>query len=381
MKTNRIILILLLFMAIKAEAQKKNSISLIIGCYTPSEQLNSNTTKSAAIVNFNQENGIITLTDTLHAGVNASFIAVDKKRRVFYAVNELNGDIPAGKVLSFKYSLPWMGATKLSECNNTGNDPCHVSLSAKNKIVTVSNYSSGNIVSIKTNNSGELDCNSSIGHQHKGRGVTEQQSGPRAHQTVAAPFGNYIYTCDLGTDEIYIYKVSKNPFNTEQKHIVKLDSGAGPRHITFHPNKKFAYVVNEINGNVEVFAVNKKDGNLNHLQTIASAPEETKHLAGSADIHFTYDGKYLYTSNRGPFDEIVCFEVDSKTALLTYKSVYPSGGKGPRNFWISPNNRFLLVANQRTNNIVVYAINAADGSLTPTKQELNLYAPVCIAEL
>ena len=179
----------------------------------------------------------------------------------------------------------------------------------------------------------------------------------------------------------FVYKINRNPFLVDPIHTIKTEPGAGPRHMLFHPNKQYAYVVNELNGTVECFQVNKKSGHLNRFQTIATTPDSLKSQAGSADIHITSDGRYLYTSNRGPFNEIVCFEVNQTTGELKINGHYPSGGIGPRNFRISNNNHYLLVANQRSNNIVVFRIDPANGALTPTGEKLELHAPVCITEL
>ena len=381
MKQIRLLAALCLISLGSLQAQKKEVETLIVGTYTPATELNNPETKSAYIVLFDAENGSLQLIDSLHAGYNASFIAADRKKKHFYAVNELGGKEPKGKIKAFNYSMPWTQAKEMGECSTLGNDPCHVSLSRKHNIVTAANYSSGNLVSIKTDKGGALECIHTVNNQHVGRGGSEKQTAPRAHQVVEAPFGQYLYACDLGTDAIYVYKMNLRPFAVEPIHTIKTEPGAGPRHMLFHPNKKYAYVVNELNGTVECFLVNKKSGQLNRFQTIATTPDSLKSQAGSADIHITSDGKYLYTSNRGPFNEIVCFEVNPKTGELKINGHYPSGGLGPRNFRISNNNQYMLVANQRSNNIVVYGIDPTNGALTPTGEKLELHAPVCITEL
>ncbi len=381
MKRQIVLVLAICGINIGMKAQHSALETLIIGTYTPKEALQSTDTPSAYVVTFNAENGNLTLIDSIHTGINASFIAADTKRKQFYAVNELAGAIPQGKIRAFSYSIPWNRAVASSICSTQGNDPCHVSIDTKNNMVTAANYSSGNIISIKTNTLGKLNCDQKINNQHKSGNKSEASTPPHAHQTTKAPFGNYLYACDLGANAIFVYKIKNHPLAVEPLHTIEAEPGAGPRHMLFHPNQKFAYVVNELNGTVECFSTNKKNGNLSRIQTVATTPDSLRTKAGSADIHITSDGKYLYTSNRGVFNEIICFEVNTKTGMLRIIGHYPSGGTGPRNFMISNNNRFMLVANQRSNKVVVFAIDPQNGALTPTDNSLEIHAPVCITEL
>ncbi len=362
-------------------AQRAKVETLIIGTYTPSHELKDPQTKSAYIVTFDAEKGTLQLIDSIHAGINASFIAANHRQKRFYAVNELGGQTSQGILKSFRYTIPWTQAVETSSCSTMGNDPCHVSIDPKNNMITAANYSSGNIISIKTNKKGDTECHQKINNQHTSEAETTRPRTPHAHQTVTAPFGNFVYACDLGMDAIYVYRIGHRPFSVNRVHTIKTEPGAGPRHMLFHPNQKFAYVANELNGTVECYSVNKKTGNLTRIQTVPTTTDEFKSKAASADIHITTDGKYLYTSNRGIFNEIICFEADPITGLLRIIGRYPSGGKGPRNFRIANNNRYLLVANQRSNNVVVFEIDSKDGALIETGNRLNIHAPVCITEL
>jgi 6-phosphogluconolactonase len=124
--------------------------------------------------------------------------------------------------------------------------------------------------------------------------------------------------------------------------------------------------------------VDRKAGSLSHFQTVATS-EKTK--TDAADIHITSDGKFLYSTNRADLNEIVCFAVDSKTGTLTRNGRYPTNGRGPRNFMISANNKYILIAHQYTNNITVFKVNPSDGSLTDTGNSVKMHSPVCITKL
>ncbi len=360
---------------------KQEPYTLIIGTYTHPSAMGNSNSSSAYIAKFDQEIGQITIIDSLHAGFNASYIAADTRKQILYAVNELNGNEPQGKVRAYIYTIPWSSARLLSECSTMGNDPCYVSVSANEGVVSVANYSSGNISVFPTNSDGSLNCTKATAHQHHGLGPHANQASPHAHQAIGAPFGNYIYSCDLGCDDILVYSIDTQTSIPSVVHTIRTAAGAGPRHLAFHPTKNFAYVINELNGTIESFAVDTKNGNLEKIQTIATSDDGATDRAASADIHITSDGKYLYASNRGGMNDIACFAIDNKKGTLTRKGNYSSGGKGPRNFSISPNNRFMIVANQHSNNIVVMSIDKATGALTPTGSEIKLYAPVCITNL
>lgn len=372
---NYLITVLFLMMAITASSQTIST--LIVGTYTPRDKSAEKETPSAYIVQFDETTGSITVTDSVAAGLNASFIAADRDRKVFYAVNELNGSSPKGEVRAFGYTIPWSNATFMGGCSTLGNDPCHVSVSKKSKLVSVANYSSGNVVFIPTDNRGALLCHQSAEDRHSGSGPHPNQTSPHAHQALASPSGNFIYSCDLGTDQILIYSTKKGG-KPQLISSVNTSPGAGPRHLTFHPSHKYAYVINELNGTIECFKVDRKAGSLSHFQTVATS-EKTK--TDAADIHITSDGKFLYSTNRADLNEIVCFAVDSKTGTLTRNGRYPTNGRGPRNFMISANNKYILIAHQYTNNITVFKVNPSDGSLTDTGNSVKMHSPVCITKL
>jgi 6-phosphogluconolactonase len=152
--------------------------------------------------------------------------------------------------------------------------------------------------------------------------------------------------------------------------------GAGPRHITFAPSGKFAYVIEELSGTIIAFSYN--NGRLHQLQSISSVPPDFHGFAGSADIHVSPDGKFLYASNRGESNTIAVFSVNPLTGLLKAKQFDSVQGKAPRNFNFDPSGNFLLVANQDTDEIVIFKRNKQTGLLTDTGQRISAGNPVCI---
>jgi 6-phosphogluconolactonase len=186
-------------------------------------------------------------------------------------------------------------------------------------------------------------------------------------------------TTDLGTDKINIYRIDPSmistPLTPAAQEFVAVKPGSGPRHLTFHPNAKFAYLIQEMAGMITVF--DYKDGKLSEKQTITMLSPDFKGRVGAADIHVSPDGKFLYGSNRGEANEIVIYSIDKK-GLLTLVGRQTTQGKSPRNFAIDPSGKYLLVANQDSNEIVFFTRNPKTGLLTSSGAKIQVNKPVCL---
>lgn len=292
---------------------------------------------------------------------NPSFIALSKDKKALIAVNEVNRD-STGTVKSFKVEGDTL--TLLSTASSGGAHPCHVSVSDDGQIV-VANYTGGNIGWLSVTSNGLLSNLLSV-TQHEGSGPTNRQLAPHAHS--AWFIGDDVISCDLGTDELWIYD---QLFNLKQK--VKMEAGAGPRHLSVHPNGKWIYVVNELNNTVT--RVVKDEEKWQVAESISTLPSDFNGFSFCADIHISNDGKYVYASNRG-HNSIAVFSVDEEgvLSLIANESVR---GDHPRNFALSPDDKFLLVANKDTENIVVFKRNDSTGLLSYVS-EIKAFSPVCI---
>ena len=157
--------------------------------------------------------------------------------------------------------------------------------------------------------------------------------------------------------------------------FAKVEPGAGPRHLTFHPNGKFLYVINEMQSSVTAFSYDA--GALRNLGTVSTLPKEFKGNNDAAEIAVHPTGRFLYGSNRGD-DSIAVFSIDPTAGTLTPVEYASTRGKTPRNFSIDPTGSHLIAANQDSNSVVVFRIDAKTGRLTPTGQVLELPSPVCV---
>ncbi|RZL28169.1 MAG: lactonase family protein, partial [Pedobacter sp.] len=180
---------------------------------------------------------------------------------------------------------------------------------------------------------------------------------------------------DLGEDRIYIYKY--NPQSKNQilvlKTVLSTNAGSGPRHLTFTPNGKFAYLAHEFNRSITGFYY--ANGSLKKIQEIGTTPKGFEGKIDGADIHVSPDGKFLYETNRGDANTISVFSILS-TGILRFVETVSTLGKGPRNFTIDPSGKFVLVAHQYTNDVVIFKRNKITGKLSDSGKRIEVAAPV-----
>lgn len=345
---------------------QQNHHNLLIGTYT-------NTCKSDGIYvyDFNSETGDFILKSSTKEVISPSFLTLSPDKKFVYAVNE-NG--VKSEVSAFSYNTVSGNLGFLNSQSSRGNDPCHIIYDDKN--VIVSNYSGGILALLRTNDEGSLKDESEI-IPFSGKSINkDRQEKPHIHQAVFSRDMKYILVADLGTDNIYSYKYNPNKekgiLNSQIKNAVK--AGSGPRHLTFSANGKYVYTLGELDGSVSVYRFNKGVLSLHYSTTIV--PKEGDEIS-AAEIAISPDGKYLYTTNRGTFNTITCYKI-KKDGRLEYVQTTSTLGKGPRSFTIDPSGKFLLVAHQYTNDVVVFSIDKSTGKLTDTGKKLELCAPVCL---
>jgi 6-phosphogluconolactonase (cycloisomerase 2 family) len=189
---------------------------------------------------------------------------------------------------------------------------------------------------------------------------------------------NWLWATDLGKDKIYkfnIHATSDTILVRDTECTSVLEAGSGPRHLVLHPNGKWVYSINELKGTITVFK--QDNGKLSAIQYIASDTTPGIGGKGSADIHLSPDCRFLYSSNRLKNDGIAIFSVNPDDGLLT-KVAYQETGIHPRNFIISPNNKFLLCANRDSNSVQIFSRDEKTGLLTNTGKEILIGSPVCL---
>lgn len=313
--------------------------------------------------------------------VNPSFLTLDGRRRYLYAVNEVEefAGKKSGAVSAFAVDQGTGGLRFLNRQPSLGGAPCYVSLDAAERFLLVANYVGGNVAVLPVRADGGLGEATDV-KQFQGSGVNPaRQEGPHAHCILPDRSGRHVYSCDLGTDKVMIYRFDAGggKLAPNEEPWVQVKPGAGPRHLTFHPGGRHAYVINELDSTVTAFAHDPSRGTLREFQTAPALPADFKGANTGADIHVSPDGKFLYCSNRG-HDSIAAFRVDARTGRLSLVSHTPTRGKKPRNFAVDPTGAFLLVANQDSDTIVTFRRDPLTGRLEPAGQAAEVPSPVCL---
>lgn len=365
----KILLVASFFLSLYSSAQ---NFYLLIGTYTQKGS------KGIYVYRFNATTGKAEWVSNTDSANSPSFVAISPDTKHIYAVNETGGKNP-GTVSSYAFDKSTGKLSLINQQNTGGDAPCHLAISKDNKWVTVANYSGGSLSVFPINKDGSLSPYSQL-IKHEGSSANKKrQEKAHVHETVFSPAADYLFTPDLGTDKIDIYKfnaTSAKPLTPAATPSVSITAGNGPRHITFHPNGKFAYVIEELSGTVGVY--NYHNGNLSHLQTITTHPADFKGEPGSAEVEVSPDGKFLYASNRGQENNLAIFSIDPSTGKLQLKGYQPTLGKAPRHFIIDPSGNYLLAANQDTDNVVIFKRNKQTGMLQETRNQIKVSMPVCL---
>lgn len=345
--------------------------TLVIGTYT---KTGSHGIYSAA---FDTLSGKITLLDSVSAS-NPSYLCLAPNGRNLYAVSETASDKP-GSVLAFDFNTETGGIKLLNVQSSGGDHPCYVAINNLGNYVVVANYTGGSLAILPVDKMGTLKPAVQVIQRFGSGPNTQRQEKSHVHQAQFSPLQTHVVINDLGTDEVVAY-----PINTKKKKAllldtskvkkIKLSPGSGPRHLAFHPSKPVFYLMGELSGRVSVHTFGKK--RIAWLQTIES--DTISAQPGSADIHVSPDGKFLYASNRANANNIAIYSINQSDGRLKFIGSQPVKGLVPRNFVIHPSGKWLLVANQASNNIVVFKRDMETGLLTDAGVQLNLPTPVCL---
>lgn len=302
---------------------------------------------------------------------NPSFLAKTDDNKTLLAVDETDEN---GTGFVKSYQIKEDTLLFVSKSQTGGAHPCFVTVNEKNQVL-VANYSGGNVAYLTIDDQNGLTNILSL-QQHIGKGTTDRQKAPHAHSAWFHPVTNEVVSVDLGTNELWFSKIddSKNEFLFSNPKTLKMVDGAGPRHLAFHPNHQFMYVLNELNNSVSLVI---KKGNTYQIQkSISTLPVSFSAYSKAADIHISKDGTFLYASNRG-HNSIVIYKVNPKNGDFQLVGFEKVNGVNPRNFAITPDDKYLVVANQDSNNLVSFRRNTKTGKLTFI-DEIKAPNPVCV---
>ncbi|MCI1186065.1 lactonase family protein [Hymenobacter sp. DH14] len=334
---------------------------------------------SIFLYRVNASTGAFTRLSGQLGGASPTYLTLTPNHRFLYAVSETQTfrGAPGGGVSSFAVD-PHSGALKpLSQQPSGGASPCYISLDHSGKSVLVANYMGGNVSILPVATDGALGPPTT--DQHTGSGPHKNQTSSHAHCLLPDPANKFAFAVNLGTDQVVGYRLDAAAGRLarlpEPAFVAK--PGAGPRHLTFHPNGRTAYLINELNSTLTTLAYDAAAGHFRELQTISTLPAGYSGDNSCADVHVAPNGLFLYASNRG-HNSIAVFAIDSSNGTLVPIQDVDTQGKTPRNFALDPSGRLLLVANQNSNNLVSYRVDAFSGLLTPTGQQARVPSPMFV---
>jgi 6-phosphogluconolactonase len=304
---------------------------------------------------FEDATGDLTTLGSFAGIVNPSFLVVHPNGRWLYAVSETSqqGDGTPGAVWAFRCTYePW-GIEPINHQASGGDAPCHLEIDSTGRWLLVSNYSSGSVGVLPILSDGALGEMTNLVQHHGSGPYVERQEGPHAHSTIFTPDHRFAIVADLGIDELLVYAFDSQAGLLHTHTRATTRPGAGPRHMVFHPNGKHLYVANELDNTVGMYEYDATRGELHERQVIETLPPNAPE-SYVADIHVSPAGDRLYVSNRG-HESIAIFQIEA-AGRLALVAIPPCGGRFPRNFALSPDSRFLLVANQHSGEVVVLPV-------------------------
>lgn len=308
--------------------------------------------------------------------INPSYICLSPKHPIIYAASEQGPNVPEPKsvIKVIKYDPKTYEMKELQTISALGHAPCYISTDQNGNYLMAANYVSGNVVQYRIKADGTIEPG--VSSQHKGLGPDPRQEGPHAHFVKQHPqkTRKKVYAVDLGVDKVFEYENSKEGFILTDS--IQTDSGAGPRHLVWHPNGKGLYVINELNGTIEYWDWN--ESSKERKQIISLKPEGNDNFAGSADIKITSDGRFLYASIRGNFNQVVVLSIDTDSYKLKVIQRVPAGGSAPRNISLSPEEDYLAVALQDVDKIMLFDRNKDSGMLEENPEAVEVKTPVCV---
>ena len=312
---------------------------------------------------------------------NPSFLALHPKRPLLYAIGEVSnyGKKQTGFVSAYEIQEKSGQLALLNQQSSGGAGACYVSVDRSGQVVLVANYNGGTVASLPIRADGALEPPATVDEHHGSSVHPMRQTGPFAHCINVDSSNHFALAADLGIDEILIYKLdaARGTLAPNEPAFVRTARGAGPRHLAFHPNGRFVYVINELASTISVFRFDPSRGNLASVQDISTLPANFSGENTGAEIQIHPSGRFLYGSNRG-HDSIAIFAVDSETGKLRALGHESSLGQTPRYFAQDPSGRYLLAANQKSGNVVVFRVDPESGLLHPTGESVLVPFPVCL---
>ncbi len=334
------------------------------------------------VSSFDEEAGALGVPREAAEIERPGFLAIHPQGETLYAVGREagGGGAPKGIAAAFAIDRSTGGLRERNRSGTAGRGAAHVAVNSAATGLAAVNYGDGNTVSLSIQPDGRVgELVSDL--RHSGSSVNPQRQGePHPHSANFTPDGRLVIVPDLGTDELVAYEFDSRTARLQRRSDpqLKMPPGSGPRHMTFHRNGRWAYVINELASTVAFVEYDPSAGSLRTVQIISTLPEGYDGPPNTtAEVLVHPNGRFLYGSNRGS-NTIAVFAIDPSSGRLSAVERVATGGDWPRNFKLTPSGRFLLVANQRSDDVRVLRADSESGRLELTGASVSLPSPMCV---
>jgi 6-phosphogluconolactonase len=323
---------------------------------------------------FDTDTGALTKPEFLLDAIEPAFFVIHPDGRHLYTANSGN----TGGASAYAIDPHTGKLTYLNRVFANGGDTSYISLDRTGRFALVANYLGGNIAVFAIKPDFTLgDWTAFV--QHTGSSVHPQrQTHAYAHAIITDPTNRFVLVPDLGVDKLFVYRFDEKTgsLTPSSPAFVTAPPGSGPRHVRFHPNGRWVYLINEIASTVIAFNWDSAKGTLTEFQNISTLPADFKGTSTCAEMEVHPNGKFLYGSNRG-HDSLAAFAIDQSTGRLTFIETVPSRGKTPRNFAFDPTAKWIVCTNHGSDNAVVFRVDENTGRLTPVGDPVPVPYPFC----
>ena len=306
--------------------------------------------------------------------VNPGYLAIDPRRPVLYAVQPV-----ANEVSAFAINDQTGEVALINRRPSGGDDPSHVAADPAGRFLAVANYVAGNVEVLPINADGSLGApTDAVAMKGELGPHRTEQPGPHPHQCQFEPGGRFLVVPDKGLDRLFVFRIdgTTGRLVPADPPFTRTRSGAGPRHIAFHPSLPYAWVINELDSTVTAYRFSAA-GALEPTQIVPSLPSTYTGNNTGAAIVVSPSGRFVYASNRG-HDSVAILRVDESSGMLSPAGWESTKGSTPRCIALDPAGTRLFAANQRSDTIVEFDVDQATGALAATGRIVVANTPVCI---
>lgn len=362
--------IIVIFSCTQPSKMQNEKTYLAIGTYTEDLGWVVGKGEGFYIYSFNPDSGTLTYECTSPYIANPIYVAVNPDKKIIYAGSQTfkTDKVDFGRVETYKYHSDSNIIERINSVSSMGISPVYLGFNKDLSYAFVANYGGG-IAFLPVKENIVDEATSYLYHEGKSTHWRQEASHPHMIEPIN---DSLIYVSDLGTNKLYVYKIVQNELKL-QKEVVLANAESGPRYFVVSNEHNLVYILNELNSTVEVLNTNTFE----QVQLVPALDTVNYKAGGSADIKIHPSGKFMYTCTRGDANVISLFSINDNGSIQLV-STLPSKGKTPRSFVFGPNGKFLIVANQNSDNIVVFKINTETGELTETGVDIEVPSPTCV---